>query len=855
ELLTKSMYKSIRKFMAIVLAMALIIPGLCGLMVTRVEAKGSSTEEINFSFEGAGYSATDSAINIGGTKYYQVSQMVSGQNYMFGCKRDDGSNVVDILKALGGGRNYNIFTYSASGSGGSGSTSKSSFTVDGYTLTFTENGISLSGSSKKTSSESDEETEDTDESENASSSAVLTDTEATDPVIFLWFYENEHLSYLNGETYYYLTFKDNKYSCTANEEEAVNVSLYTCGDVKNHAITKQPEAVKYVTAGSGYETPTFTAYLNSEVEITTLKWYVDGEAADSLDVIISEIKSRDGVKDGGEDTVKVDFTASSLKEKSAGLYRVYMHVEGRDSMGNYYAEDSNVVNFVVANGVVSNSVMSFADIHEEYEKIGLAIEDFMNKNDGKIPALIMCTGDFVNGATSSTRRMEDLIYPIINAELGGIDTVYVSGNHETAECSVLESKRANLGATDELDSGAGVIFDSASEAVSTNGLNSKNTDGLTVFAINYFALEKKDSEGNITYNYDMILPQLEKFLEEKKENYKGEPIFISAHAGLHVLGMQSESKNTKGEQLSDFAGNNEYNVTKSDEVVTLLNKYATDYKMDIIYLFGHNHSKSEVEFFLKAGDSITSTVDYSAKSVKTQTINFSYGHAGYLSSSIGSANDHYIVFTWDENTIKKQLIHLNDSSAEGCIEEDINSLIYTDRDNKISISKTVYNKTQGKQQKITLKPTATGGNISYSTDVSNVTVSTKGVVTIKKNYTGKITITIKASGHAFKTATKKVVINVAPKKVTLTAKRTGSTKIKVSWKKIKNVTGYEVSYSTNKKFKKKKTTTTFTKKKKLVIKGLKAGKKYFVRVRAYKKYKEDGKAKKLYSKYSKVKKA
>ncbi|MCR4675352.1 MAG: hypothetical protein K5675_10090, partial [Lachnospiraceae bacterium] len=318
ELLTKSMYKSIRKFMAIVLAMALIIPGLCGLMVTRVEAKGSSTEEIDFSFEGAAYSATDSAINIGGTKYYQVSQMVSGQNYMFGCKRDDGSNVVDILKALGGGRNYNTFTYSASGSGGSGSTSKSSFAVDGYTLTFTENGISLSGSSKKTSSESSEE-ETADDTETASSSAVLTDTEATDPVIFLWFYENGHLSYLNGETYYYLTFKDNKYSCTSNEEEAVNVNLYTCGDTKNLAITKQPEAVKYVTAGSGYAAPVFTAYLDTTVNIKSLKWYVDGEAADSLDVIISEIKSRDGVKDGGEDTVKVDFTASSLKEKSAGL--------------------------------------------------------------------------------------------------------------------------------------------------------------------------------------------------------------------------------------------------------------------------------------------------------------------------------------------------------------------------------------------------------------------------------------------------------------------------------------------------------------------------------------------------------
>lgn len=58
----------------------------------------------------------------------------------------------------------------------------------------------------------------------------------------------------------------------------------------------------------------------------------------------------------------------------------------------------------------------------------------------------------------------------------------------------------------------------------------------------------------------------------------------------------------------------------------------------------------------------------------------------------------------------------------------------------------------------------------------------------------------------------------------------------VKWKKEKSITGYEVQYSTSPKFKKKATWTKIVKKSsrtKLSVKKLKAGKKYFVRVRTY----------------------
>lgn len=64
-----------------------------------------------------------------------------------------------------------------------------------------------------------------------------------------------------------------------------------------------------------------------------------------------------------------------------------------------------------------------------------------------------------------------------------------------------------------------------------------------------------------------------------------------------------------------------------------------------------------------------------------------------------------------------------------------------------------------------------------------------------------------------------------------------SKKITVSWKKVKKASGYEVQYATDKDFQKnlKKKTVASGKKTSKVIKGLKKGKTFYVRVRAFKK--------------------
>ena len=91
-----------------------------------------------------------------------------------------------------------------------------------------------------------------------------------------------------------------------------------------------------------------------------------------------------------------------------------------------------------------------------------------------------------------------------------------------------------------------------------------------------------------------------------------------------------------------------------------------------------------------------------------------------------------------------------------------------------------------------------------------------------------------------------------PGKVTgLKVKNKKKKKIVVKWRKKTNVSGYQIQYALNKKFtKKKKSKWVGKKKSSKTISKLKKGKKYYIRVRAYRK--KSGK--KLYGKWSKVKK-
>ena len=88
-------------------------------------------------------------------------------------------------------------------------------------------------------------------------------------------------------------------------------------------------------------------------------------------------------------------------------------------------------------------------------------------------------------------------------------------------------------------------------------------------------------------------------------------------------------------------------------------------------------------------------------------------------------------------------------------------------------------------------------------------------------------------------------------KASLTSAKNGKSKrILLKYKKVSGAKGYEISYSTDKKFK-KAVTKKNTAKTSYTISKLKKGKIYYVRIRAYK---MDSTGKKVYGKYSSVKK-
>ena len=92
-----------------------------------------------------------------------------------------------------------------------------------------------------------------------------------------------------------------------------------------------------------------------------------------------------------------------------------------------------------------------------------------------------------------------------------------------------------------------------------------------------------------------------------------------------------------------------------------------------------------------------------------------------------------------------------------------------------------------------------------------------------------------------------VVVKKPAKVKVRSLKRKGKTQAIFKFRKVSGSKGYQIIYSTNKKFKKGKKTMTTTKTT-VRLKKLKRGKTYYVKVRAYKK----SKGKKIYGSYSKV---
>ncbi len=201
----------------------------------------------------------------------------------------------------------------------------------------------------------------------------------------------------------------------------------------------------------------------------------------------------------------------------------------------------------------------------------------------------------------------------------------------------------------------------------------------------------------------------------------------------------------------------------------------------------------------------------------------------------------------DQTQVVRALVNTNGFSRTKCTvcgHVSNESVIYSPKTLELDVERYVYN---GKEAmpKVTVKDSA-----GKTLDAKYYTVSyqdnkkvgmAKVIVSFQDIYQGTMSETF-------------TIVPGSAKILKLSARPKG---FSVKWKKQKKeISGYLIQYSTNRKFSKKASKTVTVKKKTAAsasVKKLKAKKKYFVRICTYKSVKINGKTEKICSEWSKIK--
>ena len=157
----------------------------------------------------------------------------------------------------------------------------------------------------------------------------------------------------------------------------------------------------------------------------------------------------------------------------------------------------------------------------------------------------------------------------------------------------------------------------------------------------------------------------------------------------------------------------------------------------------------------------------------------------------------------------------------------------------LTLPKTAYTKTAlAKAQSFSLGASAQGKLTYTSSDKTGATVSSAGKVTIKKNFSGIVTITVKAAATTnYRAESKTVKITVRPAAVKLrSAASSAAKKAVVRWTKNAYADGYQLQYATSKDFKTGCKTKKITKASTVsaTLTGLTSKKTWYIRIRTYK---------------------
>ena len=304
---------------------------------------------------------------------------------------------------------------------------------------------------------------------------------------------------------------------------------------------------------------------------------------------------------------------------------------------------------------------------------------------------------------------------------------------------------------------------------------------------------------------------------------------------------QAHDKFAKTENTANYAKeNNCYEIVDTTKGGTVVNPKGT------VYLEANSATGS------KFYNLITAKQDFISERSQTWTPSYSV---------VNVTDDSFEVTTYDADTgkvldgsssykiVKKAEDTKKDDANSNTTKKDDTTAVQT-KDQTITATASYKKSETSKAFKLNAK-TNGNGKLTYTTSNKAVaTVDAAGKVTVKGPGVAKITVKAAATTD-YKAASKTVTVTVVPKKQSISLVNKIKKQLTIKWKKNTKASGYQVVYSTNKKFtgkktvRKAKTTTSYK------IKGLKKGKKYYVKVRSYKTVN----GKRIYGAYSTAKKA
>ena len=390
----------------------------------------------------------------------------------------------------------------------------------------------------------------------------------------------------------------------------------TAADISSLAFTTQPDVIPWVLAESDYEAPILTACVkpaeNIAADSVCFQWKTGDEPlGDPVAVTIDDTGCAANT-----------FIAEELCGKPVGVYPVYCEafpvVQGSASGA---AVQSWTVNLIVCRGIQEGCVLAFSDLHESWDNLGKALEHTLETNNGYLPACVIASGDFANDRyAGNTQELQEAftekIMNRVRLQLSGLNTFWVAGNHDNLQAV----SAANAGFTPQ--------------------------EGFILLELDY---EKTAAGG------ESFLQELKTELEQIRDCNPNVWVILSAHTGLHTIGIDPDSA---ASCVKAWSGGDGYNLPESSKTVRMLNDYAAG-GLNLIYLFGHNHTQKETEFIKTPGEKIFSTNDAALKTCEINTLQFYYGHAGYLTHT---KNGHmsYTILTIDHNELNIQRYRLSD---------------------------------------------------------------------------------------------------------------------------------------------------------------------------------------------------